>query len=222
MKFRLFCLVLVFLGAISFITEAAEIKLPQTLAIQSRPYWLKHELSANIAYWPLDHFNTYFSGGVGYAYYLNDYFAWELFNGQWLTNTSTGLQNYLSKSYAAQPEAFDVLNTTMTSSLIYTPFYMKSIYSGQSIVWGDISFVLGGGIANFESNKNISTIDFGIIFRFLLGSKLSAKIDLRGYQFGKEELKPNMILGLGLAYNFGGGPDLSSEELQKQNSQEDW
>lgn len=226
MKFQQLWLLFVFLLGMALSAPstlvAAEIKFPQTVAIQSRPYWLKHELSLGIGYWPLDHFNTYISGSATYAYYFNDYLAWELFNGQMMYSTSTGLETYLSRAYGAQPEAFDVLLNTMTSNLIYTPFYMKSVYSGNSIVWGDISFVLGGGMAQFVRNQSLGTIDYGIIFRFLLSPRWSAKIDLRGYHFAKEEIKPNLILGLNLAFNFGGAPEVLSEENTKLNSSEDW
>jgi outer membrane beta-barrel protein len=173
----------------------------------------------NIGYWPLDHFNTFTSTGAAYAYYFNDYLAWEMVNYQALANTSTGLESYLNKTFAAQPESFDIMRTTTTTNLIYTPFYMKSVFASRSIVWGDLSFVLGGGSSQFERNKNVSTIDFGMIFRFLLGQKFSTKVDLRTYQFASKDIKPNLILSVGVAYSFGGG---SSPETAVANSQEDF
>lgn len=197
---------------------ASENNLPSILAVQSRPYWLKHELAFGLGYWPLDHFNTYISGGAAYAYYFNDYIAWEVVNSQWHSNSSTGLENYLDKNFGAVPETFDILKNTLTSNFIYTPLYMKSIFAGSSVVWGDLSFVAGYGISQFDSMKNVRTVDLGAIMRFMMGSKWSTKVDLRSYNFLEGDLKPNLQIEIGLAYSFGGGP---AEDAPKIDAQED-
>src|SRR4051812_25401353 len=114
----------------AFQVFGAEATMPSILAVQSRPYWLRHELAMSLGYWPLDHFNTYISGGAAYAYYFNDYIAWEIINSQWHSNSTTGLKSYLDKNYGAEPETSDVLKNTLTSNFIYTPLYMKSVFAG--------------------------------------------------------------------------------------------
>jgi len=50
------------------------------------------------------------------------------------------------------------------------------------VVQGETSFVIGGGISRFDAG-NINTIDFGIIFRYVLGNFTSLKFDFRNYIF---------------------------------------
>lgn len=190
------------------IEEATEIisledeERPKTVAIQNRPYILNKEIGMYYSYMPLDHFNHFHSLGVNYLNYYNDYIAWEIFNAATVTKQSTGLEDRLLTDFGAVPDVFDVLQYYFTSSIVYTPIYMKHLYNSKEIRFGDISFVLGAGVARFEKALNVNMIETGFITRFIGSKGLNFKFDVRYKTFLKGDLRPNISLGLVWTYNF--------------------
>ncbi|MCC2678280.1 MAG: hypothetical protein K0R29_856 [Pseudobdellovibrio sp.] len=175
---------------------------PETYAIQNRPYILNKELGLYYAYLPLDHFNHFHAFGASYLTYYNDYLAWEVFNVAASTNQSTGLADRLLNDYNAIPDTFDILKYYYSTSIVYTPIYMKHLYQNESIRFGDISFVAGAGLARFDRNGNSNMIEGGIISRFVGGPGFNFKLDVRYKVFTKSDLRPNLAIGLVFTYNF--------------------
>ncbi len=175
---------------------------PKTVAIQNRPYILNKEIGVYYAYLPLDHFNHFHAFGANYLNYYNDYLAWEVFNVATVTKQSTGLADRLLNDFGAVPDTFDILQYYFTSSIVYTPIYMKHLYNNKEIRFGDISFVVGVGVARFEKALNSNMIEAGIITRFIGQEGLNFKFDVRYKAFLKGDLRPNVSLGLVFTYNF--------------------
>ena len=183
------------------VTEEVEEK-PKTVAIQNRPYILNKEFGVYYSYMPLDHFNHFHSLGMNYLNYYNDYLAWEVFNVASVSKESTGLANRLLNDFGAVPDTFDILQYYFTTSIIYTPIYMKHLYKEKDIRFGDISFVAGAGVSRWERALNANMIEFGFITRFIRQEGLNFKFDVRYKTFLGGDLRPNMSLGLVLTYNF--------------------
>lgn len=181
--------------------ETTALSLPATIAIQKRPYLLKSEFSGHISYLPMDYFTTYLAAGGAYTHYFSDYFGWEVLNANYASDSSTGLEAFVRKS-GAVPEGLDVMSWYVTSNLVYTPMYMKNLLMQDRVVWGDISFVGGYGLANFRTAKNVGTLDGGVMLRFFSTEKLAIKFDLRQYFYLAGGLRPNMGITIGLSYNF--------------------
>lgn len=175
---------------------------PETYAIQNRPYILNKELGLYYAYMPLDHFNHFHAFGANYLTYYNDYLAWEVFNVATTTNQSTGLADRLLNDYNAIPDTFDILKYYYSTSVVYTPIYMKHLYQNESIRFGDISFVVGAGLARFDRNGNSNMIEGGVISRFVGGPGFNFKLDVRYKVFTKSDLRPNLSIGLVFTYDF--------------------
>lgn len=175
---------------------------PETYAIQNRPYILNKEIGFYYAYLPLDHFNNFHAFGINYLNYYNDYLAWEVFNVAGATNQSTGLADRLLNDYNAIPDTFDFLKYYYSTSIVYTPIYMKHLYQNDKIRFGDISFVAGAGLARFDRNGNSNMIEAGIISRFVGGPGFNFKFDVRYKIFTAGDLRPNLSLGLVFSYNF--------------------
>ena len=185
------------------VTDGDEVgELPKTVAIQNRPYILNKEIGLYYSYMPLDHFNHFHSFGANFLNYFNDYIAWEVFNAATVTKQSTGLSDRLLNDYAAVPDTFDILQYYFTTSIVYTPIYMKHLYKNTEIRFGDMSFVLGAGVARFERALNSNVIEAGVISRFLGGEGLNFKFDVRYKQFLNSGLRPNLSIGLVFTYNF--------------------
>ena len=184
------------------VTEPELGERPETVAIQNRPYILNKEVGLYYSYLPLDHFNHFHTFGVNYLTYFNDYIAWEVVNGAVSTKQSTGLEERLFGRFGAVPDTFDVLQYYFTTSLVYTPIYMKHLYNNTDIRFGDMSFVLGAGVARFERALNSNMVEVGVISRFLGGEGFNFKFDVRYKQFLKGGLRPNLSIGLVFTYNF--------------------
>ena len=182
-------------------SEVSEEK-PKTVAIQNRPYILNKEIGLYYAYLPLDHFNHFHAFGMNYLNYFNDYLAWEIFNAATVTKQSTGLEDRLLNDFGAVPDTFDILQYYFTTSLIYTPIYMKHLYNNKEIRFGDISLVAGVGVARFEKALNANMIEAGFITRFIGHEGFNFKFDVRYKAFLRGDLRPNVSLGLVLTYNF--------------------
>ncbi len=182
-------------------SDVEENQTPSIVAIQTRPYFLRNEFSGHVSYFPLDQFNHYQALGAAYSHYFNDYMGWELVNFSFLQKKPTGLEDFI-RGKGAVPEDFDVMNWNVITNLIYTPIYMKNLSFSKSILWGDISFVGGYGITNFETAKNVNTIDVGVLLRYFFDEKWAVKFDLRQHLYIKGNLKPNLGISLGLVFNF--------------------
>lgn len=175
---------------------------PLTVAIQNRPYILNKEVGLYYSYMPLDHFNHFHAFGANYLNYFNDYLAWEVVNAATVTKQSTGLSDRLLNDFGAVPDTFDILQYYITTSVIYTPIYMKHLYNNKDIRFGDISFVAGAGVARFERALNANMVEAGFITRFLGSEGVNFKFDVRYKAFLSGDLRPNISLGLVFTYNF--------------------
>lgn len=177
--------------------------MPLISAVQKRPNSLNKELSTHFSFLPLDHFNTYYALGLGYTHWFNDYLGWEVFNLSYAENSPTGLEDYLLDEYQANPETFDILQYYVTSNVIYSPLFMKHLFKTKSVVWGDMSFVAGGGLAKLEKNGNTNVFDFGAMVRFFSGPNWIYRLDVRQHIFTSSAVKPNMAISFAVSYNFG-------------------
>lgn len=175
---------------------------PKTVAIQNRPYLLNKELGFYYGFMPLDHFNHFHSFGANYLHYFNDYIAWEVINGAAVTKQSTGLADRLFNDYGAVPEDVDILQSYFSTSVVYTPIYMKHLLNNKDIRFGDISFIAGAGVARFETAANTNMIEAGMITRFLGQDGFNLKLDVRYKYFINPGTRPNLNIGFALTYNF--------------------
>lgn len=190
--------------------------MPLISAVQRRPNSLKSELSGHLSFLPLDHFNTYYAVGLAYTHWFNDYLGWEVLNANYATNSPTGLEDYLVGEFGANPETFDILKYYATSNVIYSPLFMKHLFKTKSVVWGDLSLVAGGGLANLKTNGNTNVFDFGGMVRFFSGPNWIYRLDIRQYIFTSSAVKPNMAISFAVSYNFGD----SAPKIEVQEDEE--
>lgn len=175
---------------------------PKVVAITQRPYVLNKELGVYYSYLPLDHFNHFQIYGLNYQNYFNDYLAWEIFNVGHSKGISTGLEERLKTEFGALPEESDVLEAIYSTSLVYTPIYMKHVYRKSEIKYGDLSFILGAGQGRFTRNGNINLIQFGFSSRFIGQEGFNLKLDTRYIVYLNSAVQSNLSVGLVLSYNF--------------------
>jgi len=182
--------------------ETVEDEAPRIVAITSRPYVLNKEIGFYYSYLPLDHFNHFQVYGANYQTYFNDYLAWEVLNFGYVTATTTRLEQRLIDDFGALPEESDVLKNIYSTSLVYTPIYMKHLVHNSSIKYGDLSFIGGFARGEFEKNGNINMAVLGFSNRFVGQEGLNIKLDVRYLQPLGGNVRSNLSIGIVFSYNF--------------------
>lgn len=203
MKIVLFLLVLLLQTlCLSDELSLSEEEKPKVVAITLRPYVLNKELGVYYSYLPLDHFNHFQVYGLNYQNYFNDYLAWEIFNVGHSQGMSTGLEERLKTEFGALPEESDTLESIYSTSLVYTPIYMKHVYRKNDIKYGDLSFILGAGQGYFTRNSQVNFVQIGFSSRFIGQEGFNLKLDTRYIVFMNSAVQSNLSVGLVLSYNF--------------------
>lgn len=188
---------------------------PKIVAITNRPYVLNKELGIYYSYLPLDHFNHFQIYGLNYQNYFNDYLAWEIFNVGHSRAVSTGLEERLKTEFGALPEESDTLEDIVSTSIVYTPIYMKHVYQKKEIKYGDISFILGGGQGKFTKHSQVGFFQFGFSSRFIGQEGFNIKLDTRYMVFLDSAIQSNLSVGIVLSYNF-----IKKSEVDLQNKED--
>ena len=190
---------------ISFSMASADVyDLPAAETVMNKKYRLMDEMTGQLGYLPVGAFNKYMVAGASYTHLFNDVQGWEVVNAMYAMEMQASLKNDLIAGYGAKDDDFAVLRILATSNYVFSPFYTKSVLFNSSIVHSQLSFVAGGGIANYTI-LTAPAVDVGIIQRFFLGKKTSLKLDFRYYAFFSDQktVKNHITLVAGLAYNFG-------------------
>lgn len=181
--------------------------LPKVVAVQDRPYFNKHDLTFQAGWLPSDAFNKGFSAGVTYTYYFKDYLAWEVVNANYVVNQETSLKSeFENLNIDVESEGFggvlDFMQYYATTNLIYTPFYNKSLLFNESVVHGNTSLVVGGGIAGFKETGTRAMFSGGILLKFFTSPTTSWKFDFRNNVYFEETLGAVYALSINLGYSF--------------------
>jgi outer membrane beta-barrel protein len=182
--------------------------LPKLVAVQSRQYYVNHDLTFHAGYLPMDSFNKSVVLGGSYTYYLSDFLAWEVANFNYAMNQDTGLKDQLRDEFNADTgDILDYPNYYVTTSLVYTPLYNKSLLFNKNLVFSDISFVFGGGMMKYDFQGNGGVVQIGAIFRFFTAPSQSIKFDFRTViPMGFNEARVNLSIIIGYSWQLGDPP----------------
>lgn len=191
--------------------------IPKSVAVQNRAYTNGSSgLTFQMGYLPLDAFNKSFVVGAAYTYNLSDYTSWEVFNFNNAFNVETDLKTQLlGLNLGVQGNTtswLDYVNWYVTTGLLYTPFYNKSLMFNKTVLHNEFTFVLDAGTAKFEFYKGYRPVfGGGLILRYFLGQKTSLKFDFREQiYFGDTATNGMLSLIIGFQYQMGS----SSNEVQ--------
>lgn len=181
-------------------------QLPEVVAVQNRPYYTNHDLSFNAGWLPSDAFNKGFTLGSSYTYYFKDYIAWEILNINYVLNSETSLKQEMENlnidiTNEGFGGALDYIVGYATTNFIYTPFYNKSLLFNEKIIHGNTSFVLGGGLANFNATGTRLLLSGGLILRFFTRQDRSWKFDIRNNVYFEKKLGAVYALSFSIGYS---------------------
>lgn len=174
------------------------------VAVQSRKYQLRHEFFFAGGVLPLDAFAKGVTAGGSYTYHVNNFWGIELINFQLSQNFDTGLKEDLQTNFGVSTTQFNLVNYLASSSLVVKPVYGKLVFFNRAILPGEVSLVLGGGVADFD-NGLLGAVNLGILMRVWLSKTWSIRVDTRDYIASDGETFENVLyIGMGLSINVGG------------------
>lgn len=192
--------------------------IPKTYAVQNRKYTLNNQLTAHFGYMPMDSFTKGVVFGASYTKYFSDFTGWEVLNANYVMDITTGLKDDLLKNFQADPGLIpDFPEWYVTTNLVYTPVYTKNLFFNSDVVWGDLSFVGGGGVASYQRDGVKPLVDIGLMLRFFYSEKSSIKLDIReNLPFLSSGVEPFLTINIAYSYQIGGNKNGKKNELEKQ------
>lgn len=192
--------------------------IPKAYAVQNRKFTLGSQLTGYLGYMPMDSFTKGYQFGAAFTTYFSDFSGWEVVNANYVLDEDTGLKGDIldiSGGQAAADKIPDFPEWMVTTNFVYTPIYTKNLFFNKNIVWGDLSFVSGGGIASYKEDDIRPIANIGAILKFFLSEQTSFRVELREYlAFLSDGLEPFMALQVGYTYQFG-------SSKKKQGDQDD-
>lgn len=198
--------------------------IPKVRAVQDRPYYLNEDLTAQIGFLPSDAFNKGYTIGASYTHYFSEYIGWEVANANYSINAPTALKNDLIDNFGAQVQnngfggVLDYINYYVTSNLVYTPMYMKSLLFNSSVVRSEMSFVAGGGGAYFRATGWKALVSIGFFLRFFRTTSQSFKLDIRNNIYFESSLGAVNAFSIMLGYSFQlSPPPVQSPQIEGEN-----
>lgn len=180
---------------------------PKAYAVQNRKYTLGNQVTAYLGYMPMDSFTKGYQLGGVYTTYFTDFTGWEVVNGTWIMDKDTGLKSDIldiSGGMAAADKIPDFPEWILTSNFVFTPIYSKNLFFNKSIIWGDLSFLAGGGVASYKRDEIRPIANVGAIIKFFMSEQTSFRVELREYVgFLSSGIEPFMAIKVGFTYQFG-------------------
>lgn len=192
------------LGIFLPVAQADVYDLPATEIVMNKKYRLMNEMTGEVGYLPVGAFNKYAVAGLSYTHLFSDSQGWEVLNAMYAMEMQASLKKDLIEGFGAKASDFAVLRVLATTNYVFSPFYTKSLLFNSRVVYSQLSFVAGGGIADLTI-LTAPVVDLGLIQRFFLSRKTSLKLDFRYYAFFSEQktVRNHITLVAGLAFNFG-------------------
>lgn len=125
--------------------------------IQNRTFAKTGKFYASLVYGPLmnDPYAKARASGAMLGYFLNEDFGVELSYLNYDSKKNDNVMNYenLSAQYSSPMMDYNLIKSSYSASLSYTPFYAKMAFMNMAILYFDMGFTLGAGMTNYEIQK---------------------------------------------------------------------
>ena len=171
--------------------------IPQ-VAVQNRRNQERHEWSVFAGTLPLDAFKKGVTVSGAYTLHFSDLWAWEAIQYHYAFEWQTDLNQEL-EVYDLQPTPFERVEQFMTSSVVFKPLYWKGAWLNDSLVYGELFFLLGGGYGWLtESSRPAVDVGFGV--RLYHDAGFQSRLDVKGVSFfNADETHQELWIGLGVS-----------------------
>ena len=176
------------------------------LVVQNRRFDPTHEFTAWLGLLPLDAFTKGVTASGSYTLHFTELVAWEVAQFYYSFHVDTDLNDELA-AFDLRPTPFEVVNFFLTSNVVWKPIYWKGSWLNDSLIYGELFFLAGGGYGWFTRSSRPAA-DLGMGFRLFSSELLSFRFDLRYNFFFDEQIletfdvKDELWIGLGTSLSF--------------------
>lgn len=170
------------MGARSLAQDADEAR--AVSAVQERAYRMMHEVDVSVGVLPLDPFSKGLFAQAGYTAHFSDFFAWEIARGGYAYTAKTSLRSQLERDFGQLPTAFEEIRFFVGSDVLFKPFYGKLSIADKWDLHGELFFILGVTVFNFNVPDDAlgrafrPGVNLGIGGRVFLSKVLSLRFDV--------------------------------------------
>lgn len=160
-----------------------------SVAVQNRIHTYTNEFTVFGGVLPLDAFRKGLTISGAYTLHFSDLFAWEVIQGFNSFHVDTDLSADLG-AFDLAPTPFEVLDQMVTSNLVFKPVYWKGAWLNDSLIYGELLLMVGGGYGWFtRSSKPL--IDLGLGMRIFVSRAFSFRLDIRHHMFFDDSVFSN-------------------------------
>lgn len=190
--------------------------LPKPELVMKKQFSDKNDLTLSAGYFPMNSFAKYALLGASYIHYFNDSHGWEVLNAQMALEQRTSLKRDLLDPSNGYSNIFDGVSRPITendfatlqymasTSYVYSPFYMKSLFFNSSQVHMRLSILFGAGMAQFQTLSCLVT-STAIVQKFMFnpGNALSFEARFMSFLTKEDTVRDNISLSLGYVFSWG-------------------
>lgn len=174
-----------------------------SLTVQNREYFGHHEFDLAVGVLPMDAFTKGITVSGSYTLRFNEVIGWEIVQVAHSFPVDSGLKDEL-RAFDLEPQAFEVVETTAMSNIVFAPIYWKGSVLNDGLMRGEMMLLAGGGVGWFTRSTR-GAFDLGLAFRFYLSKLASVRLDVRYIGFlqtedGGIDLHSELWIGLGLGF----------------------
>ncbi len=174
--------------------------------VQNRKFDPTHEFGVNLGWLPLDAFTKGISVSGQYTLHFSESWAWEVVQFFYSFQYDTSLADEL-EDFDLAPTPFEIVDFFVTSNAVWKPLYWKGSWLNDTLTYGEIFFVAGGGYGWLTRSAR-PAFDAGGGFRIYAGPLFSFRFDMRYLMFIGDnifedfDVKDELWLGIGTSIAF--------------------
>jgi hypothetical protein len=156
-------------------------------AVQNRAPIDPYEWTLSAGLLPLDALKKGVTASGGLTLHYDHLWAWEAAHFTYSFPYSTALEEQL-RPFKIEPTPFERVRSYVTSSVVFKPLYWKGAWLNQSLTYGELFFVAGGGYG-WLTQTSRPVIDVGTGLKLFRGEGReqgdgwSARLDVRWLSF---------------------------------------
>jgi len=177
-----------------------------SVVVQNRRHLGTHEISAGVGVLPLDAFTKGVTANASYTLHFNETWAWEVGQFVYSFHVDTDLNSEL-ETFELRPTPFELLEYYAMSHLVFKPIYWKGSWLNDSLIYGEMFFVVGAGYGWYTRSSRPGT-DIGLGMRLFGTGILSFRLDVRYLAFFDDsilddfETRNDLWINLGTSLTF--------------------
>ena len=180
--------------------------------IQNRTFSKTGKYYGSAVYGPLinDPFAKGRLSGLMLGYYLSEEYGVELSYLTYSTQQNDTVTAYETQFGGAKPD-YNLLKSSKTLSLTYTPFYAKMSFRNRSILYFDMGFTVGLGVTDYEiqkvnkdgvgnksaANETVSSTHFeiGLMQQLFINQNFAFRLDVKNSYYSQKTKQYEIGIG---------------------------